>query len=299
MIETSGGSQAQRERLAFLELRTYFTGELRRSDIESRFGVKPAAASRDLSCYREIAPDNLTYDAVTRCYRPTDLFKPVYEIHSERVLAWLLSGFGDGLELGLRQAAPCEGPGQLIRPDMGVLATITRSLCAKRPVQINYLSLSSGAKRRDIVPVALADNGLRWHVRAFDRERQRFGDFVLTRITEVQDLDGAADEHELLAADEQWARIVDMELVPHPGARWPKAIEADYAMSEGVLRIKTRAALAGYVLRRWSIDSSPDHSLDPTSHHLWLRNTPALYGVESAALAPGVAVVSEAKGALV
>lgn len=298
MTEASGVSQAQRERLAFLELRAYFTGELRRSDIESRFGVKPAAASRDLSYYREIAPDNLAYDAVTRCYRPTDRFKPVYEFRSERVLAWLLNGFGDGLELGLRQAAPCEGPGQLIQPDMGILATITRSLCAKRPVRINYLSLASGAKRRDIVPVALADNGLRWHVRSFDRERQRFSDFVLTRITRVQELDGTAGEHELLGADEQWARIVDMELVPHPGARWPKAIEADYAMSDGVLRIKTRAALAGYVLRRWSIDSSPDHRMDPASHHLWLRNTPTLYGVESAALAPGAAV-SEAKGALV
>lgn len=299
MTEASGVSQAQRERLAFLELRAYFTGELRRSDIESRFGVKPAAASRDLSYYREIAPDNLAYDAVTRCYRPTDRFKPVYEFRSERVLAWLLNGFGDGLELGLRQAAPCEGPGQLIQPDMGILATITRSLCAKRPVRINYLSLSSGAKRRDIVPVALADNGLRWHVRSFDRERQRFSDFVLTRITRAQELDGTADEHELLGADEQWARIVDMELVPHPGARWPKAIEADYAMSDGVLRIKTRAALAGYVLRRWSVDSSPDHRMDPSSHHLWLRNTPTLYGVESAALAPGAAAVSEAKGALV
>ncbi|KVH40799.1 WYL domain-containing protein [Burkholderia cepacia] len=298
MFEASGVSQAQRERLAFLELRAFFIGELRRGDIEIRFGIKPAAASRDLSVYREVAADNLTYDAVARCYRPTNRFKPVYEFRTERVLAWLLNGFGDGLELGLRQATPCEGPGQLIRLDMGVLATITRALCAKRPIRIDYLSLSSGEKRRDIVPVALADNGLRWHVRAFDRERQRFSDFVLTRITKVQELDGEVEQHELLAADEQWARIVDMELVPHPGARWPEAIEADYAMSEGVLRIKTRAALAGYLLRRWTIDSSPDHRMDPASHHLWLRNTPALYGVESATLAPGVAFVAEVKGGL-
>lgn len=71
------------------------------------------------------------------------------------------------------------------------------------------------------------------------------------------------------------------------GVKQPKAIEADYNMDGGVLKIKTRAALAGYVLRRWSIDVSPDHRLDPASHHLWLRNTPTLYGVESATLAPG------------
>ncbi|MFZ6673660.1 WYL domain-containing protein [Undibacterium sp. Xuan67W] len=281
-------SQMQRERLAFLELRAFFTGELRRADIESRFGIKPAAASRDLSIYREIAPNNLDYDQAGRCYRPMGGFEPFFKFHSERVLAWLLQGFGDGLDLGLKQAAPCEGPGQLVRPNMDILGMVTRSLCARRAIRVSYLSLSSGSKWREIVPVALADNGLRWHVRAFDRERRRFGDFVLTRIVKVQELDGGADERELLGADDQWARIVDLEIVPHPGVKQPKAIEADYGMDGGVLKIKTRAALAGYVLRRWSIDASPDHRLDPASHHLWLRNTPTLYGVESATLAPGV-----------
>jgi len=279
--------QTQRERLAFLELRAYFTGELRRGDIEARFGVKPAAASRDLSSYRDLAPANLDYDVAARCYRPSSTFKPIFEFSTDRVLAWLLQGFGDGLDLNLRQIAPCEGPGQLFKPDLEVLSAITRALVAKKALRVNYLSLSSGSKRREIVPVALADNGLRWHVRAYDRDRLRFSDFVLTRIVKATELDEQLAEHELLGADDQWARIVEFELVPHPGVEWPKAVEADYGMSEGVLRIKTRAALAGYVLRRWSIDSSTDHRLDSASHHLWLRNPQTLYGVESAALAPG------------
>lgn len=289
MAEPLDASQAQRERLAFLELRAFFTGELRRSDIEARFGIKPAASSRDLALYRELAPDNLEYDAASRCYRPSGSFSPVFDFNPDRVLAWLLQGFGDGLDLGLKQAAPCEGPGQLNRPDLKVLGAVTRSMCARRAIRVSYVSLTSGVKRREVVPVALADNGLRWHLRAFDRERRRFGDFVLTRISKVQELADKVDESELLAADEQWARMVEMELVPHPGIEHPKAIEADYGMNDGVLRLKARAALAGYVLRRWSVDASPDHRLDPATHHLWLRNTPTLYGVESAALAPGVA----------
>lgn len=284
-----GLSQTQRERLAFLELRAFFTGELRRGDIESRFGIKPAAASRDLSIYRELAAHNLDYDPVSRCYRPTGAFSPVYGWHSERVLAWLSQGFGDGLDLGLKQAAPCEDSGQLVRPDMEILATLTRAMCAKRAVRVIYLSLSSGAKHREIVPVALADNGFRWHVRSYDRERKRFSDFALTRIAKAQEIEGEVDDQELLGADEQWARIVEMEFVPHPNIKWPKAVEADYAMEDGMLRIKARAAMAGYVLRRWSVDSTPDHHLDSMSHHLWLRNTQTLYGVESAALAPGLA----------
>ena len=61
----------------------------------------------------------------------------------------------------------------------------------------------------------------------------------------------------------------------------------------GCLRIKARAALAGYVLRRWNVDASPDHRLDPAAHQLWLRNTQTLYGVESAALAPGYGEVRQ------
>lgn len=280
-------SQTQRERLAFLELRAFFTGELRRADLEARFGIKPAATSRDLGLYRELAPANLDYDAASRCYRPSAAFKPVFDFQTERVLSWLLEGFGDGLDLGLKQAAPCEGPGHLFKPDLAVLGTITRSLCSKKALRISYLSLSSGSKRREIVPVALADNGLRWHVRAYDRDRKRFSDFVLTRIAKASELVEPVAEHEMLSADEQWARIVDLELAPHPGIAWPKAVEADYGMQDGVLKIKTRAALAGYVLRRWSIDSSSDHRLDSAAHHLWLRNPQTLYGVESAALAPG------------
>lgn len=292
-------SQTQRERLAFLEMRVFFTGELKRADIEARFGVKPAAASRDLTAYREIAESNLEYDQTTRCYRPTVEFNPVFEFSTERVLSWLLQGFGDGLDLRLRKAAPCEGPGNLVKPNLEVLATIVRALCAKRPVRVSYLSLSSGSSIRDIVPVAIADNGLRWHVRAFDREKKRFSDFVLTRIAKADDLTENALEHELLGADEQWARIVELELVPHPGVKWPEAIDADYGMENGALRLRARAALAGYVLRRWNVDCSSDHRLDASTHHLWLKNTPTLYGVESATLAPGYATgVGGANGSL-
>ena len=283
----AGFTQTQRERLAFLEMRAFFTGELRRGDIESRFGVKPAAASRDLSSYREAAPSNLDYDQASRCYRPAAAFKPLFEFQSDRVLAWLLQGFGDGLDLKLKQAAPCEGPGNLVKPDLAILAALTRAMCAKKAVKVHYLSMSSGPKKREIVPLALADNGLRWHVRAYDRQRKRFGDFVLTRIASVQVLDDVVPESEQLVADEQWVRMVDMEVVPHPGVKWPEAVAADYGMAGGMLKLKARAAMAGYVLRRWSIDASDDHQLDSASHHLWLSNPQTLYGVESATLAPG------------
>lgn len=58
-------------------------------------------------------------------------------------------------------------------------------------------------------------------------------------------------------------------------------------MVGGVLRVRARAALAGYIMRGWNVNCSPDHRLRGPEHSLWLRDSLALYGVESAAIAPG------------
>lgn len=280
-------TQAQRERLAYIEVKAYFCGELTRSDIERRFGVKPAASSRDLATYREIAPGNLSYEPSLRRHVPDDNFKPVFVHSPGRVLHWLQSGTGDGLDLGLKLAIPCESASELVSPDLGMLAVITRAIAAKRLVKVEYLSMSSGKSTRVIAPVALADTGLRWHLRAFDRARSRFSDFVLTRIVKADALPDQADESERLEADVQWARVVRLELGAHPGLRHPRAVEADYGMKEGTLTLDLRAPLVGYALRRWAVDCSENLSLNHMSHHLYLKNRATLYGVESASLAPG------------
>jgi hypothetical protein len=77
---------------------------------------------------------------------------------------------------------------------------------------------------------------------------------------------------------------------PHPGVEHPEAIEADYQMKDGMLVLNMRAPLVGYALRRWSVDCTLKHGLDPKQHHLYLKNSQTLYGVESAALAPGYSV---------
>lgn len=53
------------------------------------------------------------------------------------------------------------------------------------------------------------------------------------------------------------------------------------------MNVNVRAAVAGYVLRRWNVDCSEDHSLKGPEYHLWLKNWQALYGVENLVIAPG------------
>ena len=147
--------------------------------------------------------------------------------------------------------------------------------------------MSSGESERVIVPFALVDTGLRWHVRAFDQERSRFADFVLTRLTSVRATAEPIPANQRLEADIQWNRQIQLEIVPHPGLKHPLAIETDFGMTNGRLELNVRAPLAGYALKRWSVDCSPAHSLSPLAHQLWLRNPSVLQGVDSAVLAPG------------
>ncbi len=286
-VQLSNLSQAQRERLFYLEVKAFFCGDLTRADIERRFGVRPAASARDISSYKSLAPNNLLYNAALRNYEPTDRFNPVFEHSADRVLAWFRDGFGDSLDLKIQRTVPCEAASDLVRPDLETLAVLTRAIAGRKQVKVNYLSLTSGSSTKILSPLALADTGQRWHLRAYDCERERFADFSITRITKAKPLEINIPLNQRIEADNQWARVVRLELVPHPGVEHPEAIEADYQMKDGMFVLDMRAPLVGYALRRWAVDCSYKSTLDPKSHHLRLRNPQTLYGVESAALAPG------------
>ena len=286
--QLSNMTQTQRDRLAFIELRLRFLGEIRRQDLVTRFGIQAAAATRDIGQYKDIAHRNLDYDPKGKVYVRSDWFRPVFEFSAERVLTWLSHGFGDGEPLRLRSLVPCESPGLLSKPDLEMLSVLTRAIHKKCAVEISYRALSSGLTTREIVPFALADDGLRWHVRAYDRRSGEFRDFVLTRIADARLVTIRPEEREMSDQDIQWNRIVELELVPHPAnVQHPDTVEADYGMNGGVLRIRVRAALAGYLLRRWNVDCTENHSLKGAEFHLWLRNYLSLVDVANLSLAPG------------
>lgn len=281
-------SQTQKERLSHIDFRTYFLGEVGRGDLVSRFGIGEAAATRDISLYRELAPRNLEYNTKAKSYVIAPDFMPVFEYSTSQVLAALSQGFGEDFVGDHAPMIACESPTELNKPQLPILATLTRAIHHNRVIRIQYQSTSSGISTREIVPFVLVDNGLRWHVRAFDRKRETFIDFVITRITAPEIIDSQPQVHESREKDNQWNRIVEMELVAHPKLRYPETIQTDYGMKDGILKVNVRAAVAGYVLRRWNVDCTEDHSLNGPEYHLWLKNSPALYGVENLAIAPGL-----------
>jgi hypothetical protein len=189
------------------------------------------------------------------------------------VLSWLTQGFGDGEPMRLKAWVASESPSRLTHPDLDVLASVTRAIHQECPLGIEYHSISSGRTEREIVPFALIDNGLRWHVRAFDRKSQEFRDFVITRIKRPVVIKGQqCQPHERSDQDIQWTRIVELELVPHPDQPRPEITEMDYGMRGRRAADEAAGCHSGYILRKWSVDCSPDHSLRGHEFRLWLKD---------------------------
>ena len=285
MLETI--SFSQRQRLAYIDFCLLFKGAIHRQDLINRFEVGLSAGSRDFTLYKELAPDNLIYDPREKRYFQTENFIPVFEHDAKRTLVKLANDISDGFDAIGDLHFPVESASSLNVPDIFVVAKVVQAIVNKKAMSVIYTSLSSGSGARELVPHSIVDNGQRWHVRAFDRKSQSFRDFVLTRISKVT-VKTEPETHECMEHDEEWGRLISLEIVPHPkNIKYSTAIELDYAMEEGVLTLEVRAAMAGYLLRRWNVDCTKHASLRTGEYQLWLRNQQSLADTDNLAIAPG------------
>lgn len=78
------------ERLWYIEWLLMMRGWLSRIDLMDKFGIKGAAASRDIKRYKEQSDENLYLDhRVKRYVADLDKFKPVYETSEELIFSKL------------------------------------------------------------------------------------------------------------------------------------------------------------------------------------------------------------------
>ncbi|HHC7357123.1 WYL domain-containing protein [Vibrio parahaemolyticus] len=280
--------QATRDRIAHIDFTLLFKGEAVRADLVDRFSIAAAQATKDFTMYRELAPGNIEYDQKLKLHKRGEAFESLFDYDVVRTLATISQGYGDGFTGKVKPPLACEAPYHLNKPSLSIVAKVTEAIHKGKALCITYVSLSSGETTREIVPHTLVDNGLRWHVRGFDRKHGEFRDFVLTRIKAAIVLeDSTLSEAELETQDRQWNRFVELELVPHPRLEHSEAIELDYGMTEGVMKVEIRAATAGYLLRLWNVDCSETACLSDSHCQLALNNRAALYGVQNLAIAPG------------
>lgn len=135
-------------------------------------------------------------------------------------------------------------------PDPWVMRSIIQSMRCQKPLHITYHSKSRD-RDRVISPHALVRVVGRMHVRAFDHERNDFADFVLSRITRVQQ--GQFDKKYICCdRDDDWNSWVTLSVKPNCQKIQSmnlSALALDYGLDEnGEKRMRVRKAIAPYLI---------------------------------------------------
>lgn len=268
-----------RQRFQYIELMAFYTGVVTRSDIARTFGISDAAATKDLKQYSEMAPGNLIYRHAVFGFVPSPDFEAVFtDLSPAAVLPLIADNLpspGGPAEDKLVYGVVVESLPLPVRlPDKSILAPIIQAIRNRKQCRVHYRSLSDSdaSRQRIIEPHALINNGLRWHVRAYNEQAFDFRDFVLSRFVEATLLDTDAESSPQY--DDDWVETVTLQLAPHPGLspRKQQNLLFDYGVTDAVITLQVRRALLGYVLQRLSVDTSIDHSLNPDAYQLIVIN---------------------------
>ncbi len=263
------------QRQAFIHDRLVWEGRINRADLVARFGISPNQATVDLRRYEDMHPDAFVYDTRAKTYRAgagigaPDLAQAGDLLRELRLIAEGVLSPRDGLLGTPPMVAVAEAPLRRVAPLC--LQRVIAAIRERRGLAGEYRSMSSAVPlARALEPHALIYDGFRWHMRAFDRADGAFKDFVLGRLSGPALIDGAQSRAE---DDVAWQSLVELVIVAHPGlpvaAR--EAIEMDYGMTDGELRLSCRQALTWYVKRRLGL--IPGHeTLAPQDQQIVLRS---------------------------
>ncbi|QHE97287.1 WYL domain-containing protein [Pseudomonas cannabina] len=261
------GRWGQERRLEFIDFRLMWEGKVNRSDLIGFFQISMPQASLDLARYLELAPDNLTYDRTAKAYVASDDFKPILcKADSDTFLKELLWRESGALTLSesfigwAPETAAVPFPNRHVSTP--VLVGLLRTIRSKRCVVIGYQSMAHpDPADRLIIPTAFGFDGFRWHLRAYCFKSEAYKDYVLGRIYSLGD---AVDCSRSIPEDTEWQTYVDLVIAPNPNYSEPRrqAIERDYEMVNGEIKIRTRIALQQYVERRLGLGKPSENVSD-------------------------------------
>jgi len=296
---TRRGRWGQDRRLEFIDSRLAWEGRLNRAALTDFFSISIPQASLDLAKYMELAPANTVYDPSQKTYVALPTFHPVFaDASSNRYLAELYALTMGVLSPDLSFLGTPPSTDVVRHPTRTVPETHLRQTLAairnRHALLICYQAMTHPEPtERLISPQALGYDGARWHIRGYCHLRRGYRDFVFARILAMSP--STAPEHSA-PEDEEWNRELHIALGPHPdlteGQR--RAIALDYGMEQDRLVVRTRQALAYYLLKRLGLASSVPRS--PAEQQIVLLNREELVPYIPALVAGDVVPSTPATG---
>ncbi|MEI6674957.1 MAG: WYL domain-containing protein [Verrucomicrobiota bacterium] len=254
--KTNDQNWAATERLRFIEACAWWKGIVQRQDLVGLFGISMAQASSDLQRYLELNPSAFVYNLRQKRYEATAEMKCVMtQPRLDEAVGRFLSDEACGVWNGGADESAGRSRVSVVRmPVREASAAVERrvflAVLNGLRIKVRYASVNSGKEEwRWLRPHALGHNGARWHARAWCETHADFRDFTLSRIAEIE---WSREQSELSAQDKDWEQWVTLQVRPHRGLsdEQRKVVERDYAMRNGVLKLKVRKAMEGYLRDR-------------------------------------------------
>lgn len=248
-----------RRRFEFIEFCLNWDGKVGRPQLQDQFSISPQQATNDLTTYLDACPGNMNYDPRQRAYIANSNFKPrlisgeasEYFMHLEM----LAKNYRTEGEIWINNIPQVSTVSVSSRPLSKVtVKAVVQAINTESALLCEYASISSGSNsERTLAPTALVSDGHRWHIRAYHFEKQRFGDYVLTRMSRAR---VAPLPDQPVPADDEWADSVTIVFSPARALNgWRRAqLEHEYEMQSGKLRVSTTKALLFYVLRQYGFN---------------------------------------------
>ena len=129
-------THVQRKRLAYIDFRLYFFGDIDLAELTQRFNIVPAEALQSFALYREIAPQNIKSAGNNKGYRIGKQFKPIFAHPPQSLLSLLTQEMGHEQEREQVTLLSCQSPVVFNRSNMDWLAMISRTMHTKRSLAV-------------------------------------------------------------------------------------------------------------------------------------------------------------------
>ncbi|MCV3301326.1 WYL domain-containing protein [Pantoea ananatis] len=285
-------THAVQERLEFIEKQLIFKGWVSRADLIRRFGIAEAAATRDFKAYKDLSGKNMDLNHTVKRYEINkNNFTPVFDKSPSMYINELKNDFFNESSKE-KIIEPIEHISYL---NMDVFSEMARAINNNGLVKIKYRSIESSLSERIIAPHSFFDTDIKMYVRAYDRKRLKFSDFMVNRVVDVDIVpqgENTINKNEMADMDVDWNSYVELCIVPHPlkfDERNKASIEMDLDMKNGCKIVSVRRSLASYWLNRWDVDCSSEGLLKSKKYQLFLKNNEVLNSIENSILAPGYA----------
>ena len=274
-VPGAGPSADQMERLRFIERAALWTGKIGRRAVAATFDISLGHVSTDFQQYSEMAPRNLSYDVREKCYCPTDVFEPIFEMEeSSKILSVVAATavlspkdrtriLGFDISVAAVQTLPTA-------IDQSLLIKICRAITAGAAVKVEYQSMSTPHPvARSFAPHALIYSGQRWLARGWDDHHKEFRDLALARILNAKMGIPVSD----LPRDDQWHDRASIKLIPQDElSAGQKTVTAkEFGMrkrNDGIyeVEINPRQSMVPYILDLYRLRPS-----DPSAITLPIR----------------------------